>query len=118
LKRELWVKVKPGDPVIFVHEGEGVFKAKVLETDLRIYEPGEPSRFGYPYGLTKDTGVVKILYDETERIENLADLVAYTAAKFARLRSAWSKWSAQDLAARQLLEEFLALTQELKEAST
>lgn len=114
MKRELWPKVKAGSWVIYADEDAGVHKAKVTEVDIKLYEPGEPSRWGHPYGLTKDTGAVKIRYDETEIIENLADLVTYGATKFRQLRQAWEKWQAVKASADSYEEAFQAMRQEFR----
>ena len=90
MKKALWAKIKVGSWVIYADEYEGVFRAKVVETDLRLYEPGEPSRWGYPYGKTLVSGVVKISYDSKELIENLENLIAYGPGKLARLRRDWN----------------------------
>ena len=108
MKRELWPKVKVGTWVIYADEDLGVHKAKVTEIDVKIYEPGEPSRWGYPYGKTKDTGTVRIRYDETELIHNLADLISYGPAKYAKLRKDWQKLAASKAETEMIRETFRA----------
>jgi len=85
VKRADWGRVKRGNRLIYADEYEGVFQAKVLEVDIRLYEPGEPSRYGYPYGKTEETGSVKIEFEvdrvKQERIENLANLIPYGPEK-------------------------------------
>jgi len=89
-----WGKVKPGTILIYASEYEGIFRAKVLETDIRLYEPGEPSVWSYPYGLTKDTGTIRIQYDEAEAVVNLADMIRYSQDNLQRLETAWKKYQA------------------------
>ena len=108
MKRELWPKVKPGSWVIYADEDAGVHKARVTEVDIKIYEEGAPSRWGYPYGLTKDTGTVKIRYDETELIHNLADLITYGPTKYAKLRKDWQKLMASKATTEAYRETFQA----------
>ena len=115
MKRELWPKIKVGSWVIYADEYAGVFKAKVIETDIRVYEPGTPSRWGYPYGMTEKTGTVKIRYDTQELIENLANLVKYGPAKFEKLRRAWQEWQTVKRDAEAYREAFLDLAQQYKE---
>lgn len=107
MKRELWAKVKVGSHVIYADEYEGVFKAKVTEIDIRVYEPGTPSRWGYPYGKTEAEGAVRIQYESQTKIENLADLVTYGATKYAVLRRDWSQWQSRKLAAEPYRTTFL-----------
>lgn len=114
MKRELWPKIRVGSFVIYADEHDGVHRAKVVEVDVKIYEPGKPTRWGYPYGLTKDTGTVRIQYDEAKLIHNLADLIAYSPWKLGRLRRAWNKWQAEKAQAEGLRETFLAKVTEYK----
>ena len=114
MKRELWPKVKVGSWVIYADEDAGVQKARVTEVDIKIYEPGEPSRWGYPYGKTKDTGTVKIRYDETELIENLADLITYGPTKFRKLRKDWTSLAAAKDSFENTREIFMARIQEYR----
>jgi len=114
LKRELWPRVKVGTWLIYADEYEGVFRAKVVEVDVRIYEPGLPSRWGYPYGFTKDTGTVKIQLDSRELIENLTNLVQYSASRLNELRKAWESWQSVKAEAEGYREQFLALAKELR----
>jgi len=93
MKRADWGRVKRGQYLIYADVDVGVFKAKVVEVDIRLYEPGEPSRYGYPYGLTKDTGAVKISYIQDkvtqEMINNLAELIIWGPEKFTQLTEIW-----------------------------
>ena len=114
MKSELWEKVKVGSWVIYADQDAGVFKAKVIETDIKIYEPGEPSVWGHPYGLTAETGTVKIRYNETELLENLENLITYGPAKLAKLKKDWNRWRAQQASSDALKETFLARIQEYR----
>ena len=114
MKSELWEKVKVGSWVIYADQDAGVWKAKVVEVDIRIYEPGEPSRWGYPYGKTAETGTVKIRYNETEIYENLENLVTYGPVKLAKLKKDWNRWRAGKAEADVYKETFLARIQEYR----
>jgi len=115
MKAADWGKVKPGDWLIYASEYEGIFKAKVLEVDIRLYEPGEPSVWSYPYGLTKDTGTIKIQYDEAEAIVNLADMIRYTQDNLQRLEMAWKKYQAYVEATETYRGQLTSLISDLKE---
>lgn len=112
MDRKHWAKVKPGDLVIYADEYEGVHKAKILETDIRLQEPGPPSVWSYPYGKTAETGTVKIQYDSTEVILNLAQLAVYKVATLATLERSWVAWKAQEKSAGVLRQRFLELAAE------
>lgn len=115
MKRELWRTVKRGTWLIYADEYEGVYRCMVTEVDIRIYEPGTPSRWGNPYGLTAQTGTVKIRYDEGEKIENLANLVAYSSGKLMVLRRDWNRWQKVKASAEAYRETYLARIQGYKE---
>jgi len=93
MKRADWGRVKRGQYLIYADPEVGVFKAKVTEIDLRLYEPGEPSRYGYPYGLTAETGAMKISYVQDkvtqEMIHNLGELIVWGPEKFRQLTELW-----------------------------
>ena len=114
MKRELWKNVKVGSLIIYADEYEGVFRGKVTEIDIRIMEEGPPSRWGHPYGLTKTTGTVRILYNKSSKIENLANLVAYGTRKYAVLRRDWSQWRRQKAASDALQATFRARVTEYR----
>jgi len=102
LKKELWARVQAGDWLIYADEYDGVHKVKVAEVDITQYEPGPPAREAQPWGLTAETGTVKIQYDAVERIENLADLIPWNLSRFQALERAWkdlqaAKATAEDL---------------------
>ena len=114
MDRKLWEKVKPGDWLIYANEFEGVFKAKVTVVDIRIYTPGDPSVWGYPYGLTKDTGTLTMEYAGKERIENLANLIVWSSVKFLALGKAWQRWQTQKATAKGLRDLFVEMIQEYR----
>lgn len=114
MKSELWGKVRVGSWLIYADEYDGVHRVMVKEIDIRIYEPGEPSRWGHPYGLTKDTGTVKIVYDSTEKIENLADLIRYSQVQLRALEKAWARYQSYKASAETHRGAFLAMIAEYK----
>lgn len=114
MKAELWDKVRAGAWVIYADEFDGVHKAMVKEIDIRIYEEGTPSRWGHPYGLTKDTGTVKITYDSTEAIANLADLIRYSQVQLRALEKAWARFQSYRTSAEVHRDTFLAMITEYK----
>jgi len=112
VKRADWGRVKRGDRLIYADEYEGVFQAKVLEVDIRLYEPGEPSRYGYPYGKTEITGSVRIEIEKagvkTELIENLANLIPYGPEKLRALQTLYETLAKYRAAVDASKEEFNA----------
>ena len=114
MKRELWPRVKVGSFVIYADEYDGVHRAKVVETDIKIYEPGTPTRWGYPYGKTSETGTVRIQYDERRLIHNLAELVPYSPWKLGRLRKAWNTYQSAKATAESYREAFLTRVAEYR----
>lgn len=115
MKAADWPKVNINEYVIYPLEDEGPKKAKVLERDIRLYEPGTPSIWSYPYGLTDETGTVKVQYDSTEAIVNLADCIKWTQNNFLRLESAWKRYLDSKDLTEGYKEIFLELTRELRE---
>jgi len=116
MKKEDWSKVKVNDWLIYSDEYEGVHKARVMEVDIRLYEPGPPSVMSYPYGLTKDTGTVKIQYDTHEEILNLAQLIKYRQSTLLRLQNAWRKYQEALATMESYKGDYTSLIAELKEA--
>lgn len=115
MKRELWAQVKTGDFVIYADEYEGVFRAKITQVDIRLYEPGSPSRWANPYGLTRETGTVEILYEDQTKIENLANLIRYSSARLARLRRDWNAWQARLATSNAYRDTYLGRIQTYRE---
>ena len=114
MKRALWRQVKVGSWVIFADPDEGPYRAKVIETDIKIYTPGEPSVWGYPYGLTRETGTVRILYNSTEAVNNLAELLKYNPSRLGRLRREYNTWQSHKATADAKKETYLSRIQEYK----
>ena len=92
MKSEFWSKVKRGDYLIYANLDDGVQKVKVTEIDITI-EVFEPEyKKEQPYGLTAETGIVKIKVDEIELVENLANLIRFNLTWFGHLKAAYDKW--------------------------
>lgn len=115
MKRELWPKVRVGSFVIYADEYEGVFRAKVTEVDVRIYSERAAERWSYPYGLTEETGVVRILYDGQEKVENLKDLIPYSPWRLGRLRRDWSEYQSAKATSDAYRSTYLARITEYRE---
>ena len=113
MKSEYWDGMRRGDWVIYADEYEGVHRAKITEIDIKIYDPGLPSKWGYPYGRTAETGTVKIRYDTTTKIENLENLLAFIPANLTALQKAWATMVAAKAKAETYTEAFLTRVQEL-----
>ena len=113
MKSEYWDGMRRGDWVIYANEYDGVHRAKIIEVDIRLYDPGLPSKWGYPYGLTAETGTVKIRYDTTEKIENLENLLAYIPGNISKLKKAWNQMQAAKAKATSITEAFLMKVREL-----
>lgn len=115
VKKGDWGRVKRGSYLIYADPEVGVFKAKVVELDIRLYEPGEPSRYGYPYGLTKTTGAVRISYvteaGTQEMIHNLGELVKWGPEKFRQLTGIWEELVKYRATVDAYKEQFNALVQ-------
>jgi len=115
METELWSKVKAGDWVIYADEYEGVHKAKVTETDIKVLEEGPPAAYTYPWGLTKDAGTVRIQWNSHLEIMNLADLITYSPSKLMALEKAFKKLQAARDQVEDERETFLGLVQEYRE---
>ena len=122
LKRELWKAVKSGDLVVYADQFDGVFRAKIVETDIRVSARAEAGGFGYPYGKTAETGTVKIEWEtvvaghrvKQSGIENLANLIVYSAGRLGQLKRKWNSWQAAKSQAEALSAEFLVKVEEYK----
>ena len=105
--------MRRGDWVIYADQYDGVHRAKIVEVDIKIYDPGLPTKWGYPYGLTAETGTVKIRYDTTEKIENLENLLAFIPANLTILKKAWATMVAAKEQAQAITEAFYTRVREL-----
>lgn len=92
MKSEEWKRVKRGQMLILANTTVGVVKATVIELDIEVEVTYPTYRKERPWGLTAESGTVKIQYDETEAIVNLQDLIKYSPGLFARLRKAYNDW--------------------------
>lgn len=118
MKSELWSSVKVGDLLIRADQYDGVRLVKVVGLDIHFYEPSidpsVPSRFSYPYGLTKDFGTVEILRNTDKLVVNLADLILYSKATLEKLQKAYSDYYKYLELMESYKSAFLALIVELK----
>ena len=119
MKSEDWKRVKVHQWLIYPTEVIGVVKCEVIEVDVKIAEPLPTFHYDRPYGLTAETGTVKIRYTSNdvpqEEIENLANLVAYSETTFRELQSAYDKWQEYKVYSENLKENFLTLIQQRRE---
>jgi len=119
MKSADWKRVKVHQWLIYPTETIGVVKCEVIEVDVKIAEPLPTFHYDRPYGLTKDTGTVKIRYTindvPQEEIENLANLVAYSETTFRELQSAYQKWQEYKAYSENLKENFLTLIQQRRQ---
>jgi len=116
MKSKDWKDVKVHDTVIYVREDLGVYKAEITEVDIKIAEPLPTFHYDRPYGLTAETGSVKIKYtkDEVEQeiIENLANLIKWNTTNFRELMKAYTDWQTYLALANSYKETFLNMIQE------
>ena len=113
MKSEDWKKVKVHQWLIYPSEVVGVVKCEVIEVDVKIVEELPTFHYDRPYGLTKDTGTVKIRYTlndvPQEVIENLANLVTYSETNYRELLRAYNEWQAYLNTANSYKETFLTM---------
>lgn len=113
MNSEYWDEMRRGDWVIYADQYDGVHRAKIVEVDIKLREEGTPSVWGYPYGLTAETGTVRIQYDNTTKIENLENLLAFIPANLTALKKAWADMVAAQAEYDTYTEVFLTRVQEL-----
>jgi hypothetical protein len=111
---KLWPQVKIGDYLIFADQWEGVFKILVKDVDIRIYDADVPGNWSYPYGLTKDTGTVKVRMDSEERVMNLADLFKWSPSNYDSLLRAWEAYQTAQVEVDKQKTAYLSLVTSLK----
>jgi len=115
MKSKDWKNVKVHQWLIYPTEEYGVLKVEVIEVDVKIAVDLPTFHYDRPYGLTKDTGTVKIkfTYEEVvrEEIQNLANLVAYSDTAFRELLRAYNEWQAYLNTANSYKQEYLSLIQ-------
>ena len=122
MKRELWKAARTGDLVVYADRYDGVFRAKIVEVDIHIYEKGAPSSWGYPYGKTAESGTVKLEYEtlvagrrvKQQKIENLMNLIVYSAGRLGQLKKKWNLWQVAKSKATDLEHQFLVKIEEYK----
>jgi len=111
VRKELWPKIRACIDLIWAHEVRGVLVVHVVETDL--FPPK------YPYGLTKDTGIVKIQFEEEgikkELIKSLENLIWYKTEYYQNLRKLWNQLVKRRGEMEKAKHKFLELVKELKE---
>lgn len=109
MKSEDWKRVKRGQTLILARKDLGVVKATVVEIDIDVEVTYPTYRKEKPWGLTAETGTVKLHYDDTELIENLQNLIKYSSGVFARLKKAYDDWKTYKDYADAYEESFLTL---------
>jgi len=92
VKSEDWKRVKRGQTLILARKDLGVVKATVVEIDIEVEVTHPTYRKERPWGLTAETGTLKLRVDDTELIENLQNLVKYSSGVFMRLKQAYDTW--------------------------
>jgi len=116
MKSEDWKRVKVHQWLIYPSEVVGVVKCEVIEVDVKIVEELPTFHYDRPYGLTKDTGTVKIRYSindvPQEVIENLANLVTYSETNYRELLRAYNEWQAYLNTANSYKETYLTMSEE------
>jgi len=113
MDQQYWDGMRRGDWVIYADQYEGVHRVKIVEIDIKIREETDVTKWAYPYGLTAETGTVKIRYGDEDIIENLANLLAYTPGVINALKKAWNTWKRAEASATAYLEDFLSKVREL-----
>lgn len=112
MKSEDWKRVKRGQTLILARKDIGVVKATVIEIDIEVEVTRPTYRKEKPWGLTAETGTVKLRVDDTELIENLQNLVKYSSSVFVRLKKAYDDWKAYYDSAAAYEEAFTSLINE------
>ena len=116
MKSELWSKVKRGDYLIYADEYDGVQKAKVTEIDIsiEIFEPEYKKE--QPWGLTAETGYVRIKVGEIEIVQNLASLIRFVPSWHDELLRSYKKYEYHKALAEAATEAFTSLRAKYREA--
>jgi len=113
MKSKDWKDFKVHQQLIYPSEDYGVLKCEVTEVDVKIVVELPTFHYDRPYGLTKDTGIIRIKYTYNDVIqevtENLSNLVAYTETAFRELLKAYNLWQAYLNTANSYKQEFLQL---------
>jgi len=118
LKRYLWKGVRVGDFLVYGDECDGVWRVRVSVVDIKLVETstglGGSSQVSYPYGLTAETGTVRVVFDGHDEIMNLADLIVFDGLTFIELQKAWTEYVKLKAEADRADEEFLTLVRKLR----
>jgi len=123
LKKTLWKAVKTGDLVVYADQYDGVFRAKIVEVDIRVSAREEAGGFGYPYGKTAESGTVKIEWEtlvaghrvKQTGFENLENLIVYSVGRLVQLKRKWNLWQTAKSQAEGLEADFLVKVEEYKQ---
>jgi hypothetical protein len=96
MKQSLWKTVKVHQWLIYPREDIGVVKAEVVEVDIKVATLLPTFHYDYPYGLTRNTGTVRIKYEVDKipktDVETLTNLIAYNPSIFQMLSKAYMDW--------------------------
>lgn len=84
-------------------------KATVIEIDIDVEVTYPTYRKEKPWGLTAESGTLRLRVDDTELIENLQNLIKYTSSVFTRLKKAYDDWRTYKDYADAYEESFLTL---------
>lgn len=109
MKSEEWNRVREGQTLILANTTLGVLKVTVVELDVEVEVTHPTYRKERPWGLTAESGTVKIRHNETEAIENLQNLIKYEPGLFTRLKSAYDEWKTYNTMAAAYKESFTTL---------
>lgn len=116
MKASDWKNVKVHQVLVYAREEIGVVKAEVTEVDVKVRETVPTLHWAYPYGLTKDTGAVKIKYEQNgvtqEHVENLAELIKWNPRIYQELLKAYNSWQQYKTMSDAYKETFLSTIQE------
>lgn len=106
MRSQDWKDVREGQTLILTDQYLGVLKVTVIEVDVAV-EVTEPTyRKEYPWGKTATTGTIKIRYDSTETVANLADLIKYKTQTYNMLKRAHDRYLTYQTSADAYLETF------------
>ena len=115
MKEEYWRLVKAGDYFILANIFDGVKRVRVTEVDVRVLYETPTTYYATPYGLTKDTGRVKVRVNDTEQIEELRNLITYSSIDLHLLQRLYENYAAAKAAMEAAEEVFTAKIQELQQ---
>lgn len=115
MKASDWKNVKRHQVLVYAREEIGVVKAEVTEIDVKVRETVPTLHWDYPYGLTKDSGAVKIKYELNgvvqEEVENLSQLITWNSRIYQELLKAYNSWQQYKIMSDAYKETFLSTIQ-------